>query len=273
MLVGCASDVGQSMEINAMAMKYLNDEQLTHMAKLRQGCKGSTQRNYTEKILQKVINQNKSTASTADASSFGLSPNNMTMGTRDYLQKHGLLGAGNDTFVSSREPSFFDHTLRLNTDFSMAVSAEPKVDFSVSGWQSSNDGDVSGRISQTSSPNKSPVLKRVLRPKGNYSGSSPSSEEHSPVLEDKWLPNSLRGHMSHKDGGASPVLPQRRHVTHEEYDKENARNNYAKGSGKGQCNTDSPKHYNDSVTTTSTEDHEEENLLDIATLKQLPKLL
>ncbi len=57
MLLGCGSDAGQSMEINAMAMKYLKDEQLTHLARLRQASPGggSVRGRYTDKILQKVI--------------------------------------------------------------------------------------------------------------------------------------------------------------------------------------------------------------------------
>ncbi|XP_005099234.1 SCL-interrupting locus protein [Aplysia californica] len=278
MLLGCSSDTGQSMEINAMAMKYLNDEQLTQMAKLRQGCpKNSQQSDYTEKILQRVIGHSKSSASAPDVSVLGISPNDMTMGTRKYMEKHGLLGGENDTFIGSKEPSFFDHTLRLKTDFSMAASACRDTDVSASGWQSSNDGDVdaSSRLSLHSSPVKSPVCKEILRTRGNRPLGSPSTDgEGSPLANEKWLPDSLKASVQHKDLGASPVLPAPKHYNPNECNKENALKN-----GKGRvtktktCVKDFPVVNTDSVTTTSTEDQEEENLLDIEKLKQLPKLL
>ena len=238
MILDNCSDPGQTMEINAMAMKYLNDDQLTQMAKMSQGNSGM-RKSSSDKILQRVIAQCRSSAS--DVS---MSPD-MTMDTQKYLEKHGLLGSENNTFVGSRDPSIFDHNLRLNTDFSMVASSHGH---NASQWYNSYDGDVSGKMSQPSSPIKSLNNKQSFKSRNNIPAvsSSSSEDDEPPVLENKRLPNYVASQLPQRDLGASPVL---------------------RGVLRTRKTGQLPYHN----VSASTED--EGNILDIEKLKQLPKLL
>ncbi|GFO10718.1 scl-interrupting locus protein [Plakobranchus ocellatus] len=237
-------DPGQSMEINAMAMKYLSDEQLTQMAMLRQMQKGDAQGKKTAQMLQMVLEKNCPAAdmsSTADVTRLGISPNNMTMATQRYLEKHGLLG-GNDSFVltglgpGGNEASALEHTMKLRTDFSMAQNG-------------------TGPVTPVQSPLK-PRVKRTTQDSAKQN--STPGQNRSP----RQAPAS--------DLGASPVLKPY-----------SSRQNISSTATRKMKGLDSPRHrpaqhqaantrQNDSL---STEDQDDENILDIARLKQMPKLL
>ncbi|XP_064617151.1 SCL-interrupting locus protein homolog isoform X2 [Liolophura sinensis] len=84
------SDSDSSMEINAMAMKYLKDEQLTQMAKLRAAaCVNGAKNGRKTALLQQVLQTGAKT--TPNVTQYGMSPNDMTFATKKYMQKYGLL--------------------------------------------------------------------------------------------------------------------------------------------------------------------------------------
>ncbi|RUS73358.1 hypothetical protein EGW08_018877, partial [Elysia chlorotica] len=158
-------DPGQSMEINAMAMKYLSDEQLTQMAMLRQRNSSShrdEQDRKTARALQMVMQRycpNPDKPST-DVSRLGISLTNMTMATQKYLEKHGLLDNGDSLMMTpgrghggGNELSTFDHSLKLRTDFSMAQS-------SYGNHVSNSKKD--GSLCEPSTPVKSPLRQNVI---------------------------------------------------------------------------------------------------------------
>ena len=265
------ADPGQSMEINAMAMKYLSDEQLTQMAMLRQmhNSTGDGQDRKTARALQKVMEKHYPAAnshSSADISRLGISPNNMTMATQKYLEKHGLLGAGSSMVMTpgrgqdSREPSMFDLSLKLRTDFSMAQSCSG---INISG--SRKDGN--NGVYRSDSPVKSPLRQNVIN-------IAPSC-----VKQD--IPNTVDGYtrnLQDPDIGASPVLKPFSSSSKQKMSsastkvmklRERPRNAPPPHQGLSPRQALNARQ-NDSI---STDDADEENILDIAKLKQMPKLL
>ncbi|XP_060072335.1 SCL-interrupting locus protein homolog [Ylistrum balloti] len=117
------SDSDSSMEINAMAMKYLNDEQLTQMSKAHsqaahtRGLSKGLKENQRLAMLKHVLQNDKD--STPNVTTMGMSPNDMTFATRKYMEKHGLLSESNgDSSVNT----LMDDTYRLKLDYSTATS-------------------------------------------------------------------------------------------------------------------------------------------------------
>ncbi|KAH9489423.1 hypothetical protein Btru_037682 [Bulinus truncatus] len=243
MLLGCGGDVGQSMEINAMAMKYLNDEQLTHMAKLWKDNGYNT--NQSNKVLQKMFS---GALSAQDMSLWNSSPN-MTMGTQMYLARHGLLG--NDSLVltsSNTDQCSMLETFQLKTDFStMTIGSQG------SGRKFSNDTselEVSKRARGQMTPLRQEVTSCDKTPA--------QGEANLPLNNENWLPLKSVGY--HKNNGASPMLGIKQHG---DLGLHNVLQEV-------KVIQDSSKKRPSTVSTLS---EEEENLLDIAKLKQLPKLL
>ncbi|XP_033737226.1 SCL-interrupting locus protein homolog [Pecten maximus] len=117
------SDSDSSMEINAMAMKYLNDEQLTQMSKAHsqaahsRGVTKGLRENQRLAMLKHVLQNDKD--STPNVTTMGISPNDMTFATRKYMEKHGLLS---ETNSDSSENTLMDDTYRLKLDYSTATS-------------------------------------------------------------------------------------------------------------------------------------------------------
>lgn len=117
------SDSDSSMEINAMAMKYLNDEQLTQMSKAHsqaarsKGMAKGGKENQRLAMLKHVLQNDKD--STPNVTTMGMSPNDMTFATRKYMEKHGLLS---ETNSESGENTLMDDTYRLKLDYSTATS-------------------------------------------------------------------------------------------------------------------------------------------------------
>ncbi|XP_041358779.1 SCL-interrupting locus protein homolog [Gigantopelta aegis] len=106
------SDSDTSVDINAMAMKYLSDEQLTHMMKLQRNA------NIPRKtgLLRQVLRAENMSNVSQDVSRFGMSPNNITLDTKKYLEKYGLLNA-NETLMAENT-NLIDQTLQLRLNFS-----------------------------------------------------------------------------------------------------------------------------------------------------------
>ncbi|GFS20293.1 SCL-interrupting locus protein [Elysia marginata] len=266
-------DPGQSMEINAMAMKYLSDEQLTQMAMLRQMQSSSSDDAHhkrTARALQKVMEKHPHTPnslSLADVSQLGISPNNMTMATQKYLEKHGLLGNSDSMLVTpgrgagNSEISMFDHSLKLRTDFSMAQSNSGKS------TSSSKRGGNKG-LHQPVSPVKSPLRQHVINTSLNYAKQdSPQKLDgyFRPVQGSNVNASPAMRQLDSKQIGSSgnvkgiktcPVQerPEQVHSPRQRLSRRQIAN----------------LQQNDSV---STDDPDEENILDIARLKQMPKLL
>ncbi|XP_055885003.1 SCL-interrupting locus protein-like isoform X2 [Biomphalaria glabrata] len=240
MLLGCGGDVGQSMEINAMAMKYLNDEQLTQMARLWKDTGYSTSQ--SNKVLQKVFS---GALSAQDMSMWGSSPN-MTMGTQMYLARHGLLG--NDSIMltsSNTDQVSMLEKFQLKTDFSTVTIGSQdmgrKLSCEVSGFETNK------RIRDPLTPIRTP---QEIASAQRYA--------HSPTSNINCLPFNLKPGGLNPDNGASPYLGGK------DYREPNLRNVPQEGRRQDSSRKKLP------MASTLSDD---ENLLDIAKLKQLPKLL
>ena len=122
------SDTDTSMEINAMAMKYLKDEQLTQLTKLQaknrllQGAKSSTK----TAMLQKILKAEEDT--TPNVTAFGMSPNDLTFATKRYMEKHGLLDGTQSAGGSTQSESTYNESYQLKTNYStMSSGSEDPV--------------------------------------------------------------------------------------------------------------------------------------------------
>lgn len=119
------SDSDTSMEINAMAMKYLNDEQLTQLSKAHaqstrtRGTSKSTKENQRLTMLKHVLHSEKD--STPNVTTLGMSPNDMTFATRKYMEKHGLLNETNGDRPYTGD-TMLDDSYRLKVDYSTTTS-------------------------------------------------------------------------------------------------------------------------------------------------------
>ena len=115
------SDSDCSMEINAMAMKYLKDEQLTQMMKHNartSSMKGKNKEAQRLAMLKRVLSDDKD--STPNVTTVGMSPNDMTFATKKYLEKHGLL---NDTNVNcNQSDSSLEEPYQMKVNYSMMTT-------------------------------------------------------------------------------------------------------------------------------------------------------
>lgn len=84
------SDTETSMEINSMALKYLKDEQLTQMAKLRSQSTTPTAAKANKNFLCQIMRYGLDSSS-PDISKYGMSVNDLTFATRKYMEKHHLI--------------------------------------------------------------------------------------------------------------------------------------------------------------------------------------
>lgn len=238
MMFGLGSDAGQSMEINAMAMKYLKDDQLTQIAKMRQI--GGANSYSDAKIIQKVIGDMK--LSTPEVSHFGISPNDMTIATRKYMERHGLLGENSNDLNGIYS---LNHTIKLKTDFSLSCLGSEPIN------------------NKTWDRNESVGL---ATPKANQ------ATPGSPFIR--------------KDLGASPILMPPKHYnlgpgqTHDRFLTGRKGDQQRRLFGQGllgqspKCRRSSRANkINSDEPVMICDDQDEENILDIEKLKQLPKLL
>ncbi|GAB1601715.1 hypothetical protein Ahia01_000449900 [Argonauta hians] len=103
------SDTETSMEINSMALKYLKDEQLTQMAKLRcQNAAATTAAKANNKNFLCQIMRYGLDSSSPDISKYGMSVNDLTFATRKYMEKHHLI-EGSDSKNTSNYLSNYSH--------------------------------------------------------------------------------------------------------------------------------------------------------------------
>lgn len=108
------SDSDSSMEINAMAMKYLKDEQLTQMTKLQTRAKLAGNKGHQRvAMLRHILSDDKE--ATPNVTTMGMSPNDLTFATRKYMEKHGLLNDSKNTASTAADSSDNDsYQLRVN---------------------------------------------------------------------------------------------------------------------------------------------------------------
>ncbi|XP_052257477.1 SCL-interrupting locus protein homolog isoform X2 [Dreissena polymorpha] len=117
-----SSDTDTSMEINAMAMKYLKDEQLTQLTKLQAKnrlLQGSKKASEKTALLQRILKAEEE--STPNVTTVGMSDNNLTFATKRYLERHGLLNdrtSGNTTASESTQ----NDSYQLRTNYSTMTS-------------------------------------------------------------------------------------------------------------------------------------------------------
>ena len=229
-----------SLEINAMAMKYLRDDQLTHMAQLRQSPlhthKHWNQAQFLQQVLAASMNGDGDSSNQST-----LCPNDLSMASRRYMEKYGLSG-----WNRGDEDPAANTTLQLQTDFSLALLSEPL---------------------------SSPQLPRS--PLACFPCSSPHSPAKRSAPHRKRIPHicgadHCPGCGDNKYGmqcEASPGLPyhNRRHG--------NCTSSCSRG--------DTPSNRNQFFDSRRTVDHsndystlsDEDRILDIERLRQLPKLL
>ncbi|XP_076463216.1 uncharacterized protein LOC143295414 [Babylonia areolata] len=232
------SDTDSSLEINAMAMKYLRDEQLTQVARHHQmpGRGGSN-----HLLLRQALAASLDTTGTSDISRLGMSASNMSMATKKYLEKHGLLGGGSgESLLDS------NHTIRLQTDFSLAIMSEVHSDPSM---PASPQKSAFPQHANTQSPVKREVLKPPFKP-------SPA------IAEERGNVHSENERKRLRDLGASPVL-RPAHRYHRDLSPEDTPIFPERYHGPQQQDLISD-------CSLATED---DRILDIEKLKQMPKLL
>ncbi|OWF46210.1 SCL-interrupting locus protein homolog [Mizuhopecten yessoensis] len=186
------SDSDSSMEINAMAMKYLNDEQLTQMSKAHsqaarsKGLTKGAKENQRLAMLKHVLQNDKD--STPNVTTMGMSPNDMTFATRNYMEKHGLLSETNGDSTNSGN-TMIDNTYQLKLDYSMATSGSDTPAYVTP--EVHRHRPVKGGITpQSRTPNSH-----------NVSG---SPLVHKQLLTDKIRSPQINGH-SNKDYGSPYV--------------------------------------------------------------------
>ena len=243
------SEPDASLEINAMALKYLRDEQLTQLARLHQSPQragGATNHQLLRHFLAASLNA----TGGSDTGRPGASSSNLSMASRKYLEKYGLLGDGEGSSLLDTS-----HTLRLQTDFSLAVLSEP-----YSGGPNPPSPPKAATPchgSARSATARSPLKREVLQPA--FQPSPAIAEERENSYEET---GRIRRAV---DLGASPALrpPPRRHTPFRDLSPEDTpifpeRYHGARGQDViGDC----------SLTT------EDDPILDIEKLKQMPKLL
>lgn len=224
-----------SLEINAMAMKYLRDEQLTQMARYHQSPPQSGFNTY--QLMRQVLAASLDVPGSPDISQLGMSATNMSMASKKYMERHGLLGGeGGKSLLDTNQ------TFRLQTDFSMALVSE----------NSSSTSRTGGLASPKKAAVRSPVKREVLQPSPVIREERESSYEE-PLTRDV------------AEIGASPALkPSAKHRYHQSFpiteDSPMFPERYY--APRGQRGFD-----NCSVAT------EDDRILDIDKLKQMPKLL
>ncbi|KAK7101216.1 SCL-interrupting locus protein homolog [Littorina saxatilis] len=237
------TETDTSMEMNAMAMKYLRDEQLTHLARIHQSPQvkaGATNNHLWRQVLAASLDATGS----SDVSRLGVSATNMSMATRTYMEKHGLLGGGDgESMLDS------NHTLCLQTDFSMAMISQH------AGSHSIPTSPQKGGTNPQHNP-RSPLKREILH---QAFSRSPAIREEA---ENSYEERSGRGF---EDMGASPALqPQvaRRYQYRDPSPEDTPMfpERYHGAPGQNLLNDCSV-------------DTEDDRILDIEKLKQMPKLL
>lgn len=112
------SDSDTSMEINAMAMKYLKDEQLTKLTKLQnQAVIKGTKETHRLAALRHILAEER-VETTPNVTTLGMSPNDLTFATRKYMEKHGLLNDSKNSRRNSADDVLSDESYQLRMNYS-----------------------------------------------------------------------------------------------------------------------------------------------------------
>lgn len=183
------SDVDTSMEINAMAMKYLKDEQLTQLSRLQKtSALNGGSRDRRNALLRQVLASDKQ--ATPNVTLYGMSPCDLTIGTKKYMEKHGLLVCNNEmnTNHAQNDSSFADNSLltysipeTFNTPLHLRYVQKPKNNRQPRSPLAAREKattNVSGKftVAQELQKNLSPQVhnRALLRPNERESSNSPS---------------------------------------------------------------------------------------------------
>lgn len=258
-----SDDSDMSMEINAMAMKYLKDEQLTQLTKLQTSAalRGNKEKQRNV-LLRQILKSDKET--TPNVTAYGMSPNDMTFATKKYLEKHGLLGDGNSNKAMGADSPAED-SYRLRLDYT-SVSGESDVSAQVTQEVLNNSPNPNFYHSEKPVPqHKQKNVENVFGVRNGYqerrqSSGTSSNDEYYPPIRDgtKSRPFSpLYGEQARR----APT-PQ----GEDEYQRFPSPVN--RDSRQSPLVRQSPQQFNKGHT-----EHENDNILDITRLRQLPKLL
>lgn len=142
------SDTDTSMEINAMAMKYLKDEQLTQLTKLQAKnrlLQGSKKTSEKTALLQKILKMEDDY--TPNVTAVGMSPNDLTFATKKYLEKHGLIEGGASGGSTPVNEATQNDSYKLRTNYSTMTSG-------------SDDGPAQVTQDILSTPSSTPLGRR-----------------------------------------------------------------------------------------------------------------
>ena len=104
------SDSDVSADADALAMKYLSDEQLAQLAKLRLQSPKSTRGRMQDIGLERLLN-NTTLGPSPGISIYGMSANNMSFATKKFLEKYGLAAGAKlevDNTSDNIDESFVD---------------------------------------------------------------------------------------------------------------------------------------------------------------------
>ncbi|KAL3868960.1 hypothetical protein ACJMK2_041705 [Sinanodonta woodiana] len=116
------SDSDTSMEINAMAMKYLKDEQLTKLTKLQAASRlPGARKGQRNGLLQRILKEEDQFS--PDVTTLGMSPNDLTFATKKYMEKYGLLAEGDRKGEeSTQSESTYNESYQLRMNYSSLSS-------------------------------------------------------------------------------------------------------------------------------------------------------
>ncbi|ESP05316.1 hypothetical protein LOTGIDRAFT_227950 [Lottia gigantea] len=229
------SDSDTSVEINAMAMKYLKDEQLTQMMKLQNRVSGKPSKTGQKKTLLRQLLNSDHTDS-PDLSQNGL--NDMTFATRKYMEKHGLLNSDIDSIDKT-----LDFNYQLKTDYSLSSTemASPVAQTRKSASsRNNNTADAYAKLRLLKSPVKKEIVKK----------DDINSQEYTPKAYQRF---DYGGVQTSSNEQCLQYSPDNYPV----FGRTQTRENYG-------------EHRSVEYSSVS---EENDNILDIVKLKQLPKLL
>ena len=137
-----SSDSDLSHDANALAMKYLSDEQLSALA-LHQG--SPRHLNKRHPCLDRITNDAKS-----DISLCGISSNHMSFATRKYLERYGLINDGGPKDEThDAEPVLRDHPALANVQQYLNKLNDRSLNGSVSSHSDDKNQTVSDRQQHT----------------------------------------------------------------------------------------------------------------------------
>ena len=100
-------DSDTSADADALAMKYLSDEQLTELVKLRQSSRRSSSAGH-DAALDRLL---AATSGTPNVSTYGMPANHMSFATKKYMERYGLV----DEHKMPASPSRIPHAPQGDT--------------------------------------------------------------------------------------------------------------------------------------------------------------